>query len=95
MQFEISSTLLKFVEQVSESTNREVGKLTICDLMVGVREERLAEIGSWSSRDLELIEVQASHFLLSDPIESVFQASPSGQNSKTPRLSTPSPVAWF
>ena len=90
-----SSKLLKFVEQVSRSTNREVGQLTICDLMVSVREERMAEIGSWTNRDLELIESHASLFSYSDPVENALKASQPDEHGNAVRISTPSPVAWF
>lgn len=95
MESTASSTLLKFVEQVSESTNREVGQLTICDLMVGVREERMAEIGSWTNRDLDLIESHASLFSYSDPVENALNGSPAGETNGFARVCTPSPVAWF
>ena len=95
MESAASSTLLKFMEQVSKSTNREIGQLTICDLMVGVREERLAEIGSWSNHDLDLIESHASLFSYSDPIESVLKAAPANGMESTLGISSPSPFAWF
>ena len=94
MESTASPTLLKFVEQITHSSNKEAGQLTINDLVVGVRQERLSEVGTWSNSDLDLIEAHASLFSYTDPIESVLQSS-AAEAEKVTCISSPSPVAWF
>lgn len=61
----------KFVQQVTRFNDDQVRPLTINDLRLGIRSERISEISGWSNQDLDVIEVHAAGFDGNEPLESV------------------------
>lgn len=86
-----------FVGQLQHASG-QADQLRVSDLNVGLRRERLAEIGSWSRADLDLIEMCASRYGHDEPISSVLthptDTSAAIGASADPHCS-PSPFAWF
>lgn len=94
----IPTSLQKFVQHVSsQSGNGQIRPLTIHDLRLGIRSERISEISAWSNQDLDVIEVHAAGFDGNEPLESVLslpaEAALSGAVSVS-SICGYSPFAW-
>lgn len=94
-----TSRLQKFVEQVARDSHGKARPLTINDLQLGIRSERVTEISDWSGRDLDAIEIHASQFDEDAPLESVLQMKSVDEQVtlavSVSSICSPSPFAWM
>ena len=94
----LSSVLRKFVKQVSECYGSHDRPLTINDLRLGIRNLRMSEITDWHNHELDVIEVHASQFDGSEPMESALTLPSEGETVVNPvtlsSICAPSPYAW-
>ncbi len=89
--------LCRFVEQIviAEGTR---GPLTVNDLKVGIRRERLSELTDWPNHKLDPIELHLAQFAGEEPFDSVFEVLferyPEKKGRSVSGLCAPSPYAW-
>jgi hypothetical protein len=89
--------LLRFVEQITngDAANRS---LTVNDLAVGIRHERLSELSDWSNCELDAIELHAAQFTGESSLHSVlelpFDRYPANKDRLVSNICAPSPFAW-
>ena len=87
--------LRKFVQEVSAHHSGD-RPLTINDLRLAIRDERMAEIREWSIQDLDGIELQAARFDGDAPLESVLSVAEDAATEAAcvSSIPSPSPFAW-
>jgi len=94
----LTSILPKFVQQLSQDCSRHDGSLTVNDLRLGIRSERLSEIRDWSNYQLDAIEVHVAQFDDDAPLEHVFnltsEADQAANAVSVSSICSPSPFAW-
>ncbi len=94
----IIDALPKFVKYVSEAFDGSVRQLTINDLRLCIRTARMSEISEWSNNELDGIEVHASKFDGSAPLETVLsetpESDPATYGDSVSTICSPSPFAW-
>lgn len=94
----LTSILPKFVQQLSQDCGRHDNPLTVNDLRLGIRSERLSEIRDWSNYQLDAIEVHAAQFDDNAPVEHVFsltsEADQAANDVSVSSICSPSPFAW-
>ncbi len=89
--------LLRLVEQLA---NEDVAKsrLTVNDLKVGIRHERMSELSDWSNCELDAIELHAVQFSgessLNSVLELPFDRYPADKERLVSSICAPSPFAW-
>ena len=88
----------KFVQQVSHCYRGRDRQLTVNDLRLSIRSERMSELSDWSNHDLDLIEALTALFICTAPLECVLEVpSDYDQTGYVPFVSSlhsPSPLAW-
>ena len=98
MECALSTALNKFVHQIRQCCGGREGCLTINDLILGIRSERMSELSAWSNSELDFIELHASLFSHHDPLDHVFNlppgSVPTGHVRSVSSLCAPSPFAW-
>jgi hypothetical protein len=94
----LPTVLLKFVEQVLPNDGQHERPLTVNDLRLGVRNERMSEIRDWSNHHLDEVEIFAARFDSDAPLESVLSHSTDDDAPAfadcASSICAPSPFAW-
>jgi len=90
--------LSKFLAQVSPGDGRYDRPLTVNDLRLSVRSERMSELRDWSNRHLDEVEIFAARFDGDAPLECVLNLPAEGDQAAyaatTREVCSPSPFAW-
>ncbi len=93
-----SDLLVRFVELVDRKHAKDGQALTVNDLRVEVRAERLTELSEWPSPDLEAIEQEAALYgddaSLTDLASGKLQFAAGADSQAVSWPDSPSPVAW-
>lgn len=88
-----STALTRFVQHVSQE-----GGMTIKDIRLEIRNERLTELSDWSNQDLDAIEVHAAKLADDAPLDEVltlpFDYDPVSCAAAVSSICSPSPFAW-
>ena len=94
----LPTVLSKFLEQVSPGDGRYDRPLTVNDLRLSVRNQRMSELRDWSNGNLDVIEIHAARFDSEAPLECVLNLPAEGDQAAdtatTFELCSPSPFAW-
>ncbi len=94
-----SELLLRFVKSVEQRTTDKPREMTVKDLHVEVRAERLTEYSEWSFQALDSIEEEAVRYegntQLKDVIARTVKLAPVTSSQAIAWTSSPSPVAWM
>lgn len=89
--------LLRFVDQIASEHTAD-RRLTVNDLKVGIRNERLSELSDWSNCELDSIELHAARFAgessLSSVLDLPFERYPANKERLVSSICAPSPFAW-
>ena len=99
MENTLTDMLRIFVQEITAECQDQDGPLTIGDLILRVRGERLTEFSRWSNHDLDRIELHAASFDWGDPLDNALNAPNSSSDAakvvpSVALLSSPSPFAW-
>ena len=89
--------LRKFVQQVTQRHGKQDCTLTIKDLRLSIRDERMSEVSVWSNRHLDVTEAHAARFDGNAPLESVFSLPIGAADhaaASVASICAPSPFAW-
>ena len=94
----LETQLPRFVDQVKRLSNGLDRAVSVDDLRLGIRHERMLEISNWPNHVLDTIEVYASRFQGQTPLEQILNP-PSDVIQSTDAASVssicaPSPFAW-
>lgn len=94
----LKMALPMFVQHV-QGRSGENRILTVSDLHNAIRHIRMSEISEWSDHDLDVVEVHASRFDGTLPVESVLHSSIEIKDREHAAVSvssicSPSPFAW-
>jgi hypothetical protein len=94
----LPTVLLKFVEQVLPNDGQYERPLTVNDLRLGVRNERMSEIRDWSNRHLDEVEIFAARFDGDAPLERILELPAESDlaacAATASSICSPSPFAW-
>jgi hypothetical protein len=94
----LTAALPKFVQQVEQCHSRQHRPLTVNDLRLGIRSERLSEISAWSDHVLDAMQVHAAQLEADAPLECVLDISSAGDQAANAAavssIRSPSPLAW-
>ena len=94
----LPTVLLKFVEQVLPNDGQFERPLTVNDLRLGVRNERMSEIRDWSNHNLDEVEIFAARFDSDVPLERILELPAEGDQTAcaatASSICSPSPFAW-
>jgi hypothetical protein len=92
-----SDLLVNFVEHVHRKANGSGRDLTVMDLRLAVREQRLTEYADWSASALDQIEEEAALCGDTTPLRDIvspeFEMAAVAASVTWPH--SPSPVAWM
>jgi hypothetical protein len=95
----LATALPRFIQQVTQAQTAADRPLTINDLRVSIRSERLSEISDWSTPVLDLVEVQAAQFEEATPLQAALSVAiedvPEASRVAVASICGPSPVAWM
>jgi hypothetical protein len=94
----LTAVLPKFVEQLERCHDGQVRPLTVNDLRLGIRSERMSEISDWPNHVLDVMEVHAAQFGSNAPLECVLNLSSdcdqAAAAAPVSSICSPSPFAW-
>lgn len=94
----LTTVLPEFVSQVSRRDSRHDRPLTINDLRMSIRSERMSETRDWSDRHLDVIEVHAAQLDGNAPLEHIFnlpsEIDEAAYAASVSSICSPSPFAW-
>ncbi len=94
----LPTVLLKFVEQVLPNDGQFERPLTVNDLRLSVRNERMSEVRDWSNRHLDEVEIFAARFDGDAPLECVLNLPTEREQAADAatafEICSPSPFAW-
>ena len=92
----LTAILPKFVQQLTQDGR---DSLTVNDLVLGIRSERMSEIRDWSNHHLDAIEVHVAQFDDNAPLEHVLNLSSESDQAdyavSVSSICSPSPFAWM
>jgi hypothetical protein len=95
----LATGLPRFIQQMTQVQTVADRPLTINDLRVSIRSERLSEISDWSTPLLDLMELHAAQFAEATPLEAALSVSiednPEASSVAVASICGPSPVAWM
>jgi hypothetical protein len=94
----LPTVLSKFLQQVTPVDGRFDRPLTVNDLRLSLRGQRMSEVRDWSNGHLDVIEVHAARFDADAPLECVLNFPSEGDQvalaATASEICSPSPFAW-
>ena len=93
----LTKALTKLIQQVLVNDRQKSDLVTVRDLRLQIRRERLTETSEWSDEDLNLVEVHAAQFNGDHSIDKIlaiskYDAAPLMESVGA--ICAPSPFAW-
>ncbi|MGF1582944.1 MAG: hypothetical protein ACFCD0_26790 [Gemmataceae bacterium] len=90
-----SELLLRFVREVDQRNGQKDRELTVMDLRLEVRTERLTEFSDWSDSDLDILESEAAHWGDDTSLAGIVAGTAVRDPQSVSWPHSPSPVAWM
>ncbi len=95
----LTKTLSQLIDRILEGGRSPEKPLTVNDLRLQIRTERLTEASHWSDEELDLMEVHAAQFDSAKPAVEVLAISDSIRMAchspeRVSKICAPSPFAW-
>ena len=95
----LTAVLRKFLQQIVQCHGGQDRPLTVNDLRLGIRSERMSEMRDWLNHDLDVMEVHAAQFEGSAALECVVNRPIDGDQAavatSVSSICSPSPFAWM